>query len=72
MKEERNIYMLTPAGWEHLGTGKVVESGGIPLDAEDVQRLKELYLEAEDEKEVSSNQLPVAREKKRSSDDDRT
>lgn len=68
MKEERNIYMLTPAGWQHLGTGKVVEAGGIPLDAEDVQRLKELYLETE----VSSDQLPVAREEKRSSDDDRT
>jgi len=58
MKEERHIYMFTPAGWQHLETGEVVESGGIPLDAEDVQRLKELYLEAEDEKEVSSDQSP--------------
>lgn len=58
MKEERHIYMLTPAGWQHLGTGKVVEPGGIPLDTEDVQRLKELYLQAEDEKEASSDQLP--------------
>ena len=58
MKEERHIYMLTPTGWQHLGTGKVVESGGIPLDAEDVQRLKELYLEEKDEKESSSDQLP--------------
>ncbi|RKU21048.1 hypothetical protein C6499_22780 [Candidatus Poribacteria bacterium] len=58
-KEDRNIYMFTPAGWQHLGTGKVVESGGIPLDAEDVQALKELYLEEEDEKEgkeVNSDQ----------------
>lgn len=67
MKEERNIYMLTPAGWQHLETGKVVESGGIPLDAEDVQRLKELYLE----EEVDSDPSPVTREEKRSSDDDR-
>ena len=67
MKKDRHIYMFTPAGWEHLGTGKVVESGGIPLDAEDVQRLKELYLE----EEVNSDQPPVTREEKRSSDDDR-
>jgi len=63
MKEDRHIYMFTPAGWQHLETGKVVESGGIPLDAEDVQRLKELYLE----EEVSSDQSPVTREEKRSS-----
>ena len=67
MKEDRHIYMLTPAGWQHLGTGKVVEPGGIPLDAEDVQRLKELYLE----EEVNSDPSPVTREEKRSSDDDR-
>jgi len=58
MKEERNIYIFTPAGWQHLETGEVVEPGGIPLDAEDVQRLKALYLEEEDKKEVSSDQLP--------------
>ncbi|MYA71065.1 hypothetical protein F4009_05495 [Candidatus Poribacteria bacterium] len=63
MKEDRHIYMFTPAGWQHLETGKVVESGGIPLDAEDVQRLKELYLE----EEVNSDQSPVTREEKRSS-----
>ena len=51
-KEDRNIYMFTPAGWQHLGTGKIVKTGGIPLDAKDVQALKELYLEEEDEKEV--------------------
>lgn len=66
MKEDRNIYMLTPAGWQHLGTGKIVESGGIPLDAEDVQALKELHLQEEDEKEVSSDRSPVTREEKRS------
>ena len=58
MKEERHIYMFTPAGWQHLGIGKVVEPGGIPLNAEDVQRLKELYLQEEDAKEVSGDQLP--------------
>lgn len=65
MKEDRNIYIFTPAGWQHLGTGAVVESGGIPLDAEDVQRLKELYLE----EEVNSDESPVTREEKRSSDE---
>lgn len=62
MKEDRNIYMLTSAGWQHLGTGRVVESGGISLSTEDVQGLKELHLE----KEVNSDQLPVTREEKRS------
>ena len=71
MKEDRNIYMLTPAGWQHLGTGKIVKPGGIPLDAEDVQALKALCLQEEHEKEVSSDPSPVAREKKRSSDEDR-
>ena len=66
MKEDRHIYMFTSAGWQHLGTGKVVESGGIPLDAADVQALKEMYLEEEDKKEVSSDQLTVPREEKRS------
>ena len=65
MKEDRNIYMFTPAGWQHLGTGKVVESGGIPLDAEDVQRLKELYIQDEDEGEVTSDESPVPKEEKR-------
>lgn len=48
-KEDRNIYIFTPAGWQHLETGEVVQSGGIPLDTEDVQALKELYIEEEDE-----------------------
>lgn len=55
MKEERHIYMFTPAGWQHLGTGKVVNTGGISLDAADIQALKELQLQAEDEKGKSQN-----------------
>ena len=51
--EDRNIYIFTNAGWQHLETGEIVESGGIPLDTEDVQALKALYLEDEDaEKEA--------------------
>ena len=57
--EDRNIYIFTNAGWQHLETGEIVASGGIRLDTEDVQALKELYLEDEDEKEVTSGQLPV-------------
>ena len=49
-EEERNIYIFTPAGWKHLETGETVQSGGIRLDTEDVQALKALYLEDEDEK----------------------
>ena len=55
MKEERHVYMFTPAGWQHLGTGKVVKTGGISLDAADIQALKELQLQAEDEKGKSQN-----------------
>ena len=62
MKEERNIYLLTPAGWQHLPTNRVVASGGIRLDAADIQALKALHLE----KEVNRDQLPVTREEKRS------
>ena len=51
MKEDRNIYMFTPAGWKHLKTGEVVERGGIPLDTADIQVLKALYIEAETEAE---------------------
>ena len=40
----RNIYMLTSAGWQHFGTGRVVQSGGISLDAADIQALKQLHL----------------------------
>lgn len=67
MKEERHIYMFTSAGWQHLGTGKVVNTGGISLDAADIQALKELQLQAEDEKEASSDQPPVTKKEKRSS-----
>ena len=55
MKEDRHIYMFTPAGWQHLGTGKVVNTGGISLDAADIQVLKELQLQAENEKGKSQN-----------------
>ena len=48
--EDRNIYIFTNAGWKHLETGEIVESGGIRLDTEDVQALKELYIQDEDEK----------------------
>ena len=51
MENKRNIYMLTSEGWQHLETGRVVESGGILLDAADIQRLKELHLESEKEGE---------------------
>ena len=59
--EDRNVYIFTYAGWKHLGTGKVVERerGGLPLDTEDVQALKELYIQDEDEKGDTSSQLPV-------------
>lgn len=50
MEKDRNVYMLTPDGWQHLGTGKVVQSGGISLDAADIQGLKELHLQRENEK----------------------
>ena len=60
MKEEdRNVYIFTPAGWQHLETGEVVQHGGIPLDTADIQALKAQYLEDEDEKGVASLQLPV-------------
>ena len=58
-EEERNIYIFTYDGWKHLETGETVQSGGIPLDTEDVQALKELYIQDEDEKGVTSLQLPV-------------
>ena len=58
MQEERNIYMLTSEGWQHLGTGRVVESGGIPIDAADIQGLKEFHLEREKKKEKSRNAKP--------------
>ena len=48
-KEDRNIYRFTPAGWQHLETDEVVKSGGVPLDAADIQALKALYLQEEDE-----------------------
>lgn len=51
MKEERNIYIFTDDGWKHLETDEVVPRGGIPLDTADVQALKELYIQAEDQKE---------------------
>lgn len=49
-EEDRNIYIFTPDGWKHLGTNKVVQRRGIPLDTEDIEALKELYLEEDDEK----------------------
>lgn len=49
--EDRNIYIFTPAGWKHLETDEIVQHGGIPLDTEDIQALKALYLEDEDENE---------------------
>ena len=51
MKEERNIYIFTTAGWKHLETDEVVQSGGIPLDTADVKALKALYLEEDDQDE---------------------
>ena len=50
-EEERNIYMFTYDGWKHLETDEVVQRRGIPLDAADIQALKELYIEDEDEDE---------------------
>jgi len=50
-KEDRNIYIFTPAGWKHLETDEIVQSGGIRLDTEDVQALKALYIEDEVEDE---------------------
>ena len=46
-KEQRNIYILTSAGWLHLPTNRVVSSGGIRLDTADIQELKALHLERE-------------------------
>ena len=57
--EDRNVYIFTNAGWKHLETGETVQSGGLPLDTEDVQALKELYIQDEDEKGVTSGQFPV-------------
>lgn len=57
--EDRNVYIFTYAGWKHLETDEVVQSGGLPLDTEDVQALKELYIQDEDEKGDTSSQLPV-------------
>lgn len=50
-KEDRNIYIFTPAGWQHLETDEVVQRGGIPLDAADIKALKALYIKDEDEKD---------------------
>ena len=47
--EDRNIYIFTPAGWQHLETDEIVQHGGIPLDTADIQALKEQYLQDEDE-----------------------
>ena len=47
---DRNIYIFTPDGWKHLGTNTVVQRRGIPLDTEDIEALKALYLENEDAK----------------------
>ena len=51
MKEERNIYIFTYDGWKHLETGEIANTGGIPLDTADIQALKALYIQDEDEKE---------------------
>ena len=51
MKEERNTYIFTTAGWKHLETDEVVQSGGIPLDAADIKALKELHLQEDNGKE---------------------
>ena len=45
---DRHIYIFTDDGWKHLETGEVVQRGGIPLDAADVQALKELYIQDAD------------------------
>ena len=50
-KEDRNIYIFTPAGWQHLETGETVESGGIRLEKSDIEELKALHLEREKQKE---------------------
>ena len=56
MKEERNIYIFTYDGWKHLETGEVAQRRGIPLDTADVQALKSLYIEDEDENEKKEEQ----------------
>lgn len=54
--EERNIYIFTYDGWKHLETDEIVQSGGIPLDTADVQALKELYIQEENENEKKEGQ----------------
>ena len=70
MKEDRHIYMFTAAGWQHLGTGKIVQPGGIPLDTEDVQGLKELYLQAEDP-DAAADTTKGKSNRRQNADDDR-
>ena len=55
----RNIYRLTPAGWQHMETGELVTDGGIPLDSETLQSLKELHLEREREDHDSKRQRKI-------------
>ena len=42
--KDKNIYLWTPAGWQHLETGEMVKPGGIRLEAADIQALKELQI----------------------------
>lgn len=51
-KIKRNIFKLTPRGWEHLETGEIAKRS-ISLSSEDIQALKKLHLERKREKDLS-------------------